>query len=175
MSRFKRMGLLACASAAVILLALVVWPPAAGAEDCVSVKEDAIKQLFVNWNNALQTPQQDWKHPDPREVVKLYADNAVLLPTVEIGPYTNHTDIGKYFEHFLQKKPSGKIDESKRTIRIGCNVAFDAGLYTFTYGAGGDPTKARYTYVYRYERGAWLIAHHHSSADPPPPPPQPRK
>jgi hypothetical protein len=78
----------------------------------------------------------------------------------------------------------GSLDELKpgdadvvrggtRTIRIGCNVAFDVGLYTFKY----DPppprppkkdTYARYTYVYEYVGGRWLIAHHHSSVQPQP-------
>ncbi|MBV8823948.1 MAG: hypothetical protein JO220_03005 [Hyphomicrobiales bacterium] len=35
-------------------------------------------------------------------------------------------------------------------IRIGCNTAFDAGLYTFHYRkvAPKETTYARYTYVY---------------------------
>jgi hypothetical protein len=117
-------------------------------------------------------------NPNPNAVVNLYAREAVLLPTVEIGPYTNPADIPKYFEHFLAKKPRGAIDEATRTIRIGCNIAFDAGLYTFTYTACPQPpqpadpncpptVKARYTYVYEcYDDGGWLIAHHHSSVQP---------
>ena len=163
MKRFNRMGISAQASAAVIVLALMAWPSTTRALECKPVDDAAIKQLFVRWNDALQTPQKDWNHPDPREVVKLYSLDAVLLPTVDIGPYTNHTDIAKYFEHFLQKKPSGTIDEGRRTIHLGCNLAFDAGLYTFAYGTGGE-TKARYTYVYEYIGDKWLIAHHQSSA-----------
>jgi hypothetical protein len=50
-------------------------------------------------------------------------------------------------------------------------VAFDAGLYTFTYDPPPErprkePTKARYTYVYEYDGVSWLIAHHHSSVRP---------
>lgn len=169
MNRFERMGLSGYASAAVFLLALAAWPSAAGALDCKPVDEAAIKQLFVRWNAALQMPNPD--NPNPNAVVNLYAREAVLLPTVEIGPYTNPDDIRKYFERFLAKKPSGAIDEAKRTIRIGCNMAFDAGLYTFTFRNGEAPAKARYTYVYKYyDDGGWLIAHHHSSVDPPPKP-----
>src|SRR5262249_18508902 len=121
MKRLKPTGLPACASAAVFLLALVAWPSAAGALDCKPVDEAAIKQLFVRWNAALQMPSPD--KPSPNAVVNLYAREAVLLPTVEIGPYTNPDDIRKYFEHFLAKKPRGAIDEATRTIRIGCNMA----------------------------------------------------
>ena len=83
MKRFKRMSLPAHASAAVTLLALVAWPSAAGALDCKPVDEAAIKQLFVRWNAALQMPNPD--NPNPNAVVNLYAREAVLLPTVEIG------------------------------------------------------------------------------------------
>jgi uncharacterized protein (TIGR02246 family) len=159
MNRFKRMPLPAYASAAVFLLALVAWPPAAGSRGfgCVAVTEGEIAKLFEVWNDALKTL-------NPDNVVKLYAQDAVLLPTVENGPLIGHAPIRGYFVHFLENKPSGKIDE--RTIRIGCNVAFDAGLYTFTYGNQNPPTPARYTYIYEYDGGRWLIAHHHSSKRP---------
>ena len=156
MNRFERMSLPAYASAALILLALVAWPSAARALDCVPVTDDIIKEQFVRWNDALQTGNAD-------TVVALYAPDAVLLPTVENGPYIGHADIRKYFEHFLENKPSGTI-LGPHNIRIGCNMAFDVGLYIFTYRKEGKrPTAARYTYVYRYEGGGWLIAHHHSA------------
>jgi len=66
--------------------------------------------------------------------------------------------------HFLENKPAGKIDS--RTIEIGCNTAFDAGLYTFTFAKTGAPVKARYTYTYKWQNGQWLISSHHSSAMP---------
>jgi hypothetical protein len=56
MKRFKRMSRPGYASAAVILLALVASPSAARTVDCMPVTEDAIKQLFVRWNAALQLP-----------------------------------------------------------------------------------------------------------------------
>ena len=77
--------------------------------------------------------------------------------------FTNHEEIKDYFNAFLKKTPTGVID--KRFIKIGCNVAQDVGVYTFTF-KGGQKVQARYTYVYEYENGNWLIAHHHSSAMP---------
>jgi uncharacterized protein (TIGR02246 family) len=152
------MGLLA--SAAVILLALVAWPSAASA--CAVVSLDAIRKLFDDWNKALKTK-------NPETVVLLYATDAVLLPTVENGPKIGRDAIKGYFEHFLPDGPSGAI-VGMRNITIGCNMAFDAGHYTFTYSPPPpktkDPTLARYTYVYKYEGGTWLIAHHHSSVCP---------
>jgi uncharacterized protein (TIGR02246 family) len=160
MYRLKRIGFSAYAFAAVFLLAIAAWPSAARALDCVPVTEDAIAKLFVVWNEALKTGKAD-------NVVALYTSDAVLLPTVKNGPLIGHAAIRKYFEEdFLPNEPSGAIDGA-HNIRIGCNTAFDAGLYTFTYGKKpNDPTHARYTYVYRYVGGTWLIAHHHSSKQP---------
>jgi uncharacterized protein (TIGR02246 family) len=157
--RFERMGVREYASAAVILFALVAWPSAGWSRGlgCVAVTESEIANLFVLWNDALRTLSPD-------KVVETYAPDAILLPTVENGPLIGRAAIRGYFEHFLEKKPSGAINE--RTIRIGCNVAFDAGLYTFTYGTGEPPTAARYTYIYEYDGGRWLITHHHSSKRP---------
>lgn len=68
-----------------------------------------------------------------------------------------------YFEHFLAKKPTGKIDS--RTIRLGCNKAIDAGTYTFTF-ADKSTVSARYTFTYAWDGKAWKISTHHSSAMP---------
>jgi uncharacterized protein (TIGR02246 family) len=132
---------------------------ARGGLGSVAVTEADVENLFVAWNNALQTE-------NPDRVVALYATDAIPLPMGENGPYTDHAAIRRYFVDFLKKKPGGAIDRP-HNIRIGCNVAFDSGLYTFTYGKKpNDPTPARYTYVYRYVGGTWLIAHHHSSKQP---------
>ena len=66
--------------------------------------------------------------------------------------------------HFLQNRPSGKIDQ--RLIEIGCNSAVDAGIYTFTFGKTGAVVKARYSYTYAWNGKSWLITSHHSSAMP---------
>lgn len=76
---------------------------------------------------------------------------------------TTPAEINDYFVHFLTNGPQGAID--KRVIRIGCNVAQDIGTYTVTF-KDGKKVNARYTYVYEYTQGQWLIANHHSSAMP---------
>lgn len=166
MNRFERISRAGYASA-VFLLALVVWAPPAESSKrlgCVDVTDTQVADLFVQWNDALKTL-------NPDKVVDLYAQDAVLLPTVENGPLIGRAAIREYFVHFLENKPTGKIDE--HTIRIGCNVAFDAGLYTFTFGTSGAVTPARYTYIYEYQEGRWLIVHHHSSKQPVAPKPKP--
>ena len=127
---------------------------------CTKTSEQEIAALFDRWNASLATL-------DPDKVVANYAPDAVLLPTVSNKPRTNHEEIRDYFVHFLEKKPQGHIDF--RIIKIGCNSALDTGLYTFTlYDTKGKAQKvaARYSYVYEYLNGQWLIEHHHSSALP---------
>ena len=44
---------------------------------------------------------------------------------------------------------------------------FFTGIYEFTF-ADGSKTKGRYSYVYTYENGKWMISNHHSSIMPEP-------
>jgi len=65
---------------------------------------EEVAQLFDRWNVALQTGQAE-------EVVKLYAPDAILLPTISNKVRRNHAEIKDYFEHFLHYQPVGRIDE----------------------------------------------------------------
>src|SRR5215471_3305011 len=163
MKQFDRMVLRGCALVAMTILA-VMAPSAAWsrATRCAAITPSQIAALFVRWNDALQTL-------DPDKVVQTYASDAILLPTLVNGPLIGHEAIRNYFVQFLKKHPFGAIET--RTIRIGCNMAFDTGLYTFT--VDGDqgmrvPVPARYTYIYELKGDRWLIAHHHSSTRPQP-------
>ena len=141
-----------------VVLATMTFSTSAMAFDaqCATTDEATVASLFDRWNNSLKTL-------DSEKVVANYSDDAVLLPTVSNIPRTNHAEIKDYFNAFLKKEPSGVID--KRFIKIGCNIAQDVGTYTFTF-KGGQKVSARYTFVYEYKNGNWLIAHHHSSAMP---------
>ena len=115
-----------------------------------------IQALFEQWNNALQTG-------DPKNVVSLYASDAILLPTVSNKVRHNHAEIEDYFVHFLAKGPQGKIDESN--VRISGDIAINSGIYTFTF-KDGTSIQARFTYVYLRNDQGWTIIEHHSSAMP---------
>lgn len=124
--------------------------------NCQATNNQQIAALFDRWNDSLRTL-------DPDKVVANYAVDAVLLPTVSDKPRLNRAEIHEYFVKFLKDAPQGTIDS--RTIKIGCNVAQDVGTYTFRF-KDGRTVQARYTYVYEWQNGKWLIAHHHSSAMP---------
>jgi uncharacterized protein (TIGR02246 family) len=146
-------------------IAALFIPAAAYAEstqNCATVTKDQVAALFDRWNASLQTK-------NPEEVVKNYAEDAVLLPTVSNKPRTTPKEIADYFEHFVQKSPKGVINT--RTIHLGCNDAYDVGTYTFVLtGADGKTSQvaARYSFLYELRDGKWLIVHHHSSAMPEP-------
>lgn len=140
------------------LFLLSVPVKAADSAPCIKADQTQISALFDRWNTSLGTL-------DPDQVVAQYAPDAVLLPTVSNRPRTTPAEIRDYFVHFLKSGPQGKIDQ--HIIRIGCNVAQDVGTYTFRF-KDGKTVHARYTYVYEWVDGKWLIAHHHSSAMPEP-------
>lgn len=132
-------------------------PETARTETCKPTNEQEIAALFERWNDSLQTG-------DPLKVVANYAERSILLPTVSNQPRLTPAEREDYFRHFLADKPSGTVNA--RLIEIGCNTAFDAGIYTFTFAATGAKVVARYTYTYKWSGGQWLITSHHSSKMP---------
>ncbi|MDO4718095.1 MAG: SgcJ/EcaC family oxidoreductase [Propionibacteriaceae bacterium] len=132
--------------------------PASGSSvTCTTITKDEAAKLFDRWNASLA-------ENDPAKVVENYAQDSLLLPTLSDTPRFSAAEKEDYFKHFLESKPSGKIDQ--RFIDIGCNYVVDSGHYTFTLNADGTEVKARYTFTYEYTDGKWLITSHHSSVLP---------
>ena len=104
--------------------------------------------LFDQWNTALSTL-------NPDTVTALYADNAVLLPTVSNQVRHNHEEIRDYFVGFLQKSPQGVIDEFNVNILSDVH-ATNSGIYTFTFGDGSQ-VSARFSYLYVASADGWKI------------------
>jgi uncharacterized protein (TIGR02246 family) len=126
-------------------------------QSCKVTTEKEIASLFDRWNQSLQTG-------DPHKVVANYAERSILLPTVSNKPRLTPAEKEDYFHHFLENRPSGKID--LRFVEIGCNTAVDAGLYTFTFAKTRAVVSGRYSYTYRWDGSKWLITSHHSSVMP---------
>ena len=123
---------------------------------CVATSKMKIAELFERWEKSLSTKDQE-------VVAGNYDDDAILLPTLSNFPRTTHEEIREYFEEFLEKSPHAVIDTRK--IKLLCNNAYDVGTYTFYLNDHGKPktVHARYSFIYHYHNGKWLIAHHHSS------------
>ncbi|HHT01016.1 MAG TPA: SgcJ/EcaC family oxidoreductase [Thiomicrospira sp.] len=126
---------------------------------CQPATKKLAEELFKKWNDALQTG-------NAKNVAALYAEDAVLLPTVSNLPRTTPAEIEDYFNHFLEKKPFGIVKD--RNIKKGCNKLTDAGVYDFEVISNGkkEIVPARYTFVYKYRNNDWKIVHHHSSMMP---------
>jgi uncharacterized protein (TIGR02246 family) len=144
---------------AALILAAVATPPAqARTVQCAPVDKAMVEAQFVRFNDA-------WATKDPDKVTALFSPKAVLLPTLSDKERTTPAGIRDYFVGFLKKSPVGQIDTS--TIRAGCNKATRAGNWsvTLTDPATGKKSvaHARYTFVYTYKDGQWMIAHLHSS------------
>lgn len=128
----------------------------ASAMDCKIPEQHEIAALFDRWNDSLKTGNSAL-------VAKNYNEHAVLLPTLSDKIRLTDAERVDYFDHFLEKKPVGTIDD--RVIQVGCNYAVDTGNYTFSF-IDGSVAKARYTYTYAYTGGQWEITSHHSSLAP---------
>lgn len=126
---------------------------------CQPATKKLAEELFRKWNDALQTGSA-------KNVTNLYAEDAILLPTVSNLPRTTPAEIEDYFNHFLEKKPFGIVKQ--RNIKQGCNKLTDAGVYDFEVTSNGkkEVVPARYTFVYEYRNNVWKIVHHHSSMMP---------
>ena len=122
-----------------------------------TVNEEQVIALFGDWNDALATG-------DPDVVTNMYAEDAVLLPTVSNQVRHNHAEIRDYFVAFLAKQPQGVITESNARV-LSDTLATNAGVYVFTFG-DGSTVSARFNYTYELRDGAWKIIQHHSSAMP---------
>ncbi len=133
----------------------------AHAMQCAPVTQAAIEQQFDAFNRA-------WATKNPDAVTALFAPDAVLLATVSNTPRTTPAAIRDYFVSFLKNSPVGQIDSG--TVKLGCNTAARLGTWTVTLTdaqtGAKTPVKARYSFIYKYENGRWLIDHLHSSMMP---------
>lgn len=151
-------------AATVATVALVVSPAAAKSKApgrCAPVTEAAVAAQFDKFNAAFLT-----KNPDT--VTALFGKDAVLLATVSNTPRTTAAGIRDYFVSFLKNSPVGTIDSS--SYDLGCNMATRVGAWTVKLtnpdtGVATD-VKARYTFIYKYENGRWVVDHLHSSMMP---------
>jgi uncharacterized protein (TIGR02246 family) len=121
--------------------------------------ENSPSAAVQHWLNTLCSHNVD-------AIVSLYAPEAVLLGTLAEKIAQGHAEIKTYFEMFVKQKPCGKI--TSMIVQNFGNVKIVDGTYTFELHNGKRTTKveARYTFVFQYRQGAWVIMTHHSSKQP---------
>jgi uncharacterized protein (TIGR02246 family) len=123
------------------------------------ISKTEVQSLFQEWNRALQSK-------DTSQVLKLYAPDAILLPTLSPKVRHTHKEIGDYFDFFLTLSPESEIQQEH--IRIFNDIAINSGIYVFTVLQEGNTSEVpvRFTFVYKQFNDKWLIVEHHSSAMP---------
>jgi len=123
------------------------------------VTQQQILDLFHVWNDGLRSGQSSI-------VAKIYANDAILIPTSLNEPRVGSTSIQEYFENVVKRSPSVTIIDG--TITMGYNWAMNIGIYEWVFGDDRSKKQARFTFVYVYNEDSeeWKITHHHSSAFP---------
>ena len=118
--------------------------------------EDEIAARFDAWAEALASG-------DPDRIADLYAEDAVLIPTVSNVVRRDRAAIVNYFTRFMRKLPEVRIHS--RSIRVHDGIAMASGVYLFrlTREAGAAEVPARFTFIYRKGSDGWKIVEHHSS------------
>jgi uncharacterized protein (TIGR02246 family) len=122
----------------------------------ISIEEAEIAQLFQKWNSALLSGKVE-------NVVDLYAQDAILIPTLMNEVLCAPAAITAYFANLMHRKPSSKILSAH--IRHFGHFAIHSGSYEIALAADGPESKlqARFTFVYRKDPTGWKIIEHHSS------------
>lgn len=125
-----------------------------------------LKKMYQNWCDAINTAKGN-----PQKIVKYYAPDAILLPTLSSEVLFNtNKGLDDYFT-VLTSYPDIKCTTQKLITRLyGDLVGVNAGLYTFTYFDKKSDKNitllARFTFVYEKLGNQWLIVSHHSSLRP---------
>lgn len=122
--------------------------------------------------NDIAAATQKWAEGMTRHdidsVVALYDPEAVLWgtrsPTLRDNPHL----VRDYFDILRTVPPTYKVVLGEQRIRVYGDCAINTGTYTFSEVRDGRETMrpARFSFVYRYVNGRWLIVDHHSSAVP---------
>ena len=124
------------------------------------MNKNHIESLTQHWINTLEKQS-------PEEVVNLYTDAAILIPTVSNQIRKTKEEKLAYFETFLQQKPTANITES--TVTLNSDGATHTGKYVFNLktNTGSESVTCRFTFQFKQiDNGEWKITHHHSSLNP---------
>jgi uncharacterized protein (TIGR02246 family) len=128
---------------------------------CAPATKQDIAALSDKWSLALAAGRAD-------EVTAFYAEEAVLLPMLSTEPRTGRAAIKSYYDQYIKRHPQGVIN--MRSIMVGCNVASDIGTYLTRLTGQRKGTRqaigGRYSTMYEFREGKWLITQQHTSTMP---------
>lgn len=139
--------------ASVLLAVLLLTPFSANASDDV-------KAAIDSWVGA-------FNQKDAKEIVALYADDAVFFGTTSPVLRDSPELVWDYFKG-LSDLGDSTISVGGHRIQTFNDVAINTGYYSRHYTVDGKEKSdhARFTFVYHKRDGNWMIVEHHSSALP---------
>ena len=117
------------------------------------------KELYFSWINHVENATT------AEEIVSLYLDNSILIPTFSPDLCVNKQQKIDYFQNLLTKK-NIKITTEKLICQDSSACLVCSGLYTFHYTDQNRrfSRSARFTFIFKKNQDtAWQILHHHSS------------
>ncbi|MBJ9973956.1 DUF4440 domain-containing protein [Pseudomonas sp. S75] len=105
---------------------------------------------------------------DVDQVLALYAEDAILVPTLSNQVRDCQDSRRSYFQNFLANDGLVcDIQVFKKRVSRKLGTVVVGGLYTFVYREGGEPRVVPARFLFTFERidGQWLITGHHSSIE----------
>jgi hypothetical protein len=104
---------------------------------------------------------------DPKQIVSMYGEEAVLWGTTAKVIAANPAAVWDYFKD-AAARPNARVVIGEQHIRVFGETAFNSGYYTFTDLRDGQTVSrpARFTLVFHKQAGKWQLVAHHSSAMP---------
>lgn len=140
-----------------------IVPPFPRAEDSKKTATEKAIQAFHGWCAAIATR-------NPALVVGLYAEDAILVPTVSDDIRETQAARLTYFEKFLSNEGLAcEVNSLQSRVSAKVGTVAMGGLYTFTYREKGllrmrqVTIPARFLFTFEEIDGEWLITSHHSS------------
>ncbi len=100
---------------------------------------------------------------DPARITALYDPEAVFWGTTAKTIASTPAAVAEYFKN-SPKTPNSRVVLGEQNIRVFGDLAVNTGYYSFSLTIGNSP--ARYTFVFKYRDGKWMIIDHHSSRIP---------
>lgn len=114
---------------------------------------------LTKWTKAVATGRIE-------DVLKLYADDAILVPTLSDDIVFSEDGRRRYFEFFLaDSAPTCVVDQEKLRVNAHNGTIAIGGIYTFCFQREtvAETVAARFLFVFEKSCSDWLITGHHSS------------
>lgn len=120
----------------------------------------AARGALIRWASAVSAADID-------ALLALYAEDAILVPTMQDEVRGQEEERRDYFQTFLANPGlTCRIDNMRKRISHKLGTVVIGGHYTFTFLKDGERrvVPARYLFTFEDIDGTWRITGHHSSA-----------